>query len=115
MSARSRRFSEFGSSRRRGKAAGVAVACGVMLLAGCGGSVTGGSAADAPVVRGDVAGTSSVTAVAGVGQVAVSWPESQTSSTQKVTGYEVQVSTDSGGTWAGAGTGCANALCVNLC
>ena len=48
-----------------------------------------------------------MTAVAGVGQVVVSWPESQTSSTQKVTGYEVQVSTDSGGTWAGAGTGCA--------
>ena len=48
-----------------------------------------------------------MTAVGGVGQVVVSWPESQTSSTQSVTGYEVQVSTDSGGTWAGAGTGCA--------
>ena len=109
MSARSSRFSGFGSSRRRAKAAGAVIACGVMILAGCGGS--GGSSADAgaTVIRGDVAGTSSVTAVAGVGQVVVTWPESQTSSTQSVTGYEVQVSTDSGGTWAGAGTGCANA------
>ena len=107
MSARTGRFGAFGSSSGRGKAAGAVIACAVMLLAGCGGS--GGSTADAgaPVIRGDVAGTSSVTAVAGVGQVVVSWPESQTSSTQKVTGYEVQVSTDSGGTWAGAGTGCA--------
>ena len=53
MSARSSRFSGFGSRRRRGKAAGAVFACAVMLLAGCGGS--GGSAADAsaPVVRGD--------------------------------------------------------------
>ena len=107
MSARTGRFGVFGPGSGKANAAGAEVACAVMLLAGCGGS--GGSTADAgaPVIRGDVAGTSSVTAVAGVGQVVVSWPESQTSSTQKVTGYEVQVSTDSGGTWAGAGTGCA--------
>ncbi len=105
MRARTGRFGAFSSRSGRGKAAGAVIACGVMLLAGCGGS--GGSAADAgaPVVRGDVAGTS-VAAVGGVGQVVVSWPESQTSLTQKVTGYEVQVSADSGGTWAGAGTGC---------
>ena len=52
MSARSSRFSGFGSRRRRGKAAGAVFACAVMLLAGCGGS--GGSAADAgaPIIRG---------------------------------------------------------------
>ena len=51
MSARSSRFSGFGSSRGKGKAAGVVVACAVLLLAGC-----GGSAADSadPVIRGDV-------------------------------------------------------------
>ena len=55
MSARSSRFSGFGSSRRRGKAAGAVMACAVMLLAGCGGS--GGSAAETskPAPRGDVA------------------------------------------------------------
>ena len=53
MSARSSRFSGFGSRRRRGRAAGAAIVCSVMLLAGCGGS--GGSSADAgaPVIRGD--------------------------------------------------------------
>ena len=104
MSAARSRFSGFSSRSRRAKAAGAVIACTVLLLAGCGGS----DAADAgaPVIRGDVAGTSSMSVVGGVGQVVVSWPESQTSSTQKVTGYEVQVSTDSGGTWAGAGTGC---------
>ena len=52
MSARSSRFSGFGSRRRRGKAAGAVIACAVMLLAGCGGS--GGSSADAgaPIIRG---------------------------------------------------------------
>ena len=67
MSARSNRFSGFGSSRRRGKAAGAVMACAVMLLAGCGGS--SGSAADAsagaatPIVRGDVLGVGAVTGV----------------------------------------------------
>ena len=120
MSARSSRFSGFGSSRRRGRAAGAVIACAV-LLAGCGGSAGSSAESGAPVIRGDApvaadetavgadAALGSLTAKAGVGvgEVVVSWSESQTSSTQKVTGYEVQVSTDSGGTWAGAGTGCA--------
>jgi hypothetical protein len=61
MSARNSRFGAFGSRSGRGKAAGAVIACAVMLLAGCGGS--GGTAADAggPVIRGDVAATSSLT------------------------------------------------------
>ena len=52
MSAARSRFSGFGSSRRKGKAAGAVIACAVMLLAGCG---SGGSSAEAgaPVIRGD--------------------------------------------------------------
>ena len=60
MSAHRSRFSGFGSSRRRGTAAGAVIACGVMLLAGCGGS--GGSAADAgaTVIRGDAEANAAV-------------------------------------------------------
>ena len=63
MSARSSRFSGFGSSRRRGKAAGAVIACAVVLLAGCGGS--GEPESGAPVIRGDApvaaAGTAAAT------------------------------------------------------
>ena len=121
MSAARSRFSGFSSRSRRAKAAGAVIACTVLLLAGCGGSDGSSAESSAPVIRGDApvaadetavvadAASGSLTAKAGVGvgEVVVSWSESQTSSTQKVTGYEVQVSTDSGGTWAGAGTGCA--------
>ena len=50
-----------------------------MLLAGCGGSVTGGSATDAPVVRGDTLSSAwaitpgLVSAHFSAGQVDVSW------------------------------------------
>ena len=57
MGAQSRRFTSLASGSGKGTAV---VVCAVMLLAGCGGS--GGSASDAstPVVRGDVAATSSL-------------------------------------------------------
>jgi len=58
MSARSSRFSGFGSRSGRGKAAAAVIACGVMLLAGCGGSGGSASDADAPVVRGDLGDSS---------------------------------------------------------
>ena len=51
MSARSSRFSGFGSGSGSGKIAAAVVACGVMLLAGCGGS--GEAESGAPVIRGD--------------------------------------------------------------
>ena len=111
MSARIRRFGAFGSGSSRGKAAGAVIACAVMLLAGCGGS--GGSAADAsaPVIRGDVgadAAAPSVRAVPSVGQVVLSWnPVINPSTLKIVIGYEVQVLTGTGGSWTGAGTGCA--------
>ena len=72
MSARSSRFSGFGSRRRRGKAAGAVIACAALLLAGCGGSDA--AVAGAPVIRGDVGdtcepATGSWTATAAVGGV----------------------------------------------
>jgi len=59
MGARTRRFTSLATGSNTTKAAGIAALCGVMLLAGCGGS--GGSATDAgaPVIRGDVAATTS--------------------------------------------------------
>ena len=116
MSARSSRFSGFRSSRRRGKAAAAVIACAVMLLAGCGGGAGSSSDAGVPVIRGNAStepvavdeGSGQVRAAAGVGEVVVSWFESKTSLTQSVIGYVVQVTTDGGGTWTGAGTGCAN-------
>ena len=50
MSARDSRFGGFGSGSTKSKAAGAAIACAVMLLAGCGGSAAD---AGAPVIRGD--------------------------------------------------------------
>ena len=112
MSARSSRFSGFGSIRRRGKAAGAVIACAVMLLAGCGGS--GGSSADAgaPVVRGDTLGrdweSTFPTVKASAGQVVVSWDKQITEdATESVVGYEVQISSSTYGPWTGAATGCA--------
>ena len=112
MSARSSRFSGFGSRRRRGKAAGAVIACAVMLLAGCGGSVTGGEATDAPVVRGDTLGRNWASVVptvkASAGQVVVSWDKQITEdATESVVGYEVQISSSTYGPWTGAATGCA--------
>ena len=109
MSARSSRFNGTGTGSGRGKAAGAVIACAVLLLAGCG---SGGSSADAgaPVMRGDAAGAaaSSVGAVPSVGQVVLSWnPVINPSTLKIVIGYEVQVLTGTGGTWTGAGTGCA--------
>ena len=51
MSAGNSQSRMFGPRSSRGKAVGAVLACAALLLAGCGGS--GGSAADAPVVRGD--------------------------------------------------------------
>ena len=48
MSARSSRFSGCGSNRGRGKSAGAAIVCAVMLLAGCGGSEGAAPASSAP-------------------------------------------------------------------
>ena len=114
MSARSSRFSGFGSSRRGGKAAGAVIASGVMLLAGCGGSVTGGEATDAPsaIVRGDTLGrdweSTYPTVDASAGQVVVSWDKQITEdATESVVGYEVQISSSMYGPWIGAATGCA--------
>ena len=113
MSARSSRFSGFGSRRRRGKAAGAVIACAVMLLAGCGGSVTGGGATDAPsvIVRGDTLGRNWASVVPTVepsaGQVVVKWDKQITEdATESVIGYEVQISSGSAGPWIGAATGC---------
>ena len=119
MSARSSRFSGFGSRRRRGKAAAAVIACAVMLLAGCGGSVSGGEATDAPVVRGDTLGSDWATTPGlvsasspGAGQVVVSWDKQvEEDPTEKVIGYVVQVTSifvDHNGPWTGASTGCAN-------
>ena len=57
MTARMGRFTSLGSRSSKVAAAGIAVVCAVMVLAGCGGS--GGSATDAstPIIRGDVAAT----------------------------------------------------------
>lgn len=179
MSARNSRFGASIPGSTRGKAASAAVACAVMLLAGCGGSAAD---AGAPVVRGDVvvsasatasasesatasatpsatasvttsatpsvsatttasasatttatpsasasasatvsasasasatasdAASSSVRAVAGAseGELVVSWEKGDDSTlTVSVIGYEVEFTTGSGGTWTGAGTGCA--------
>ena len=54
--------------------------------------------------------TASVKAIAGVdgGQAVVSWDKRGNSTlTQSVVGFEVQVATGTGGAWAGAGGGCA--------
>ena len=113
MSAHRSRFSGFGSGRRRGKAAGAVIACAVMLLAGCGGSVTGGGATDAPsvIVRGDTLGRNWASVVPTVepsaGQVVVKWDKQITEdATESVIGYEVQISSGSAGPWIGAATGC---------
>ena len=114
MNARSSRFGGFGSSRRRGKAAGAVIACGVMLLTACGGSVTGGEATDAPsaIVRGDTLGrdweSTYPLVVASAGQVVVTWDKQiEEDPTESVVGYEVQISSGITGPWTGAGTGCA--------
>ncbi len=116
MSARRSRFSGFGSSRRRGKAAGAVMACAVMLLAGCGGS--SGSAADAsagaatPIVRGDVLGVGAVTGVEArldpdnKMNVTAFWNNAKVPLTQKLIGYRVQVASGSDGPWADAGWDC---------
>jgi len=80
MSARSSRFSGFGSSRRRVKVAAAVMACSVMFLAGCGGS--GGSAAETakPVPRGVVAGYAVTFDVNG-GQVGCKQAQTANSST----------------------------------
>ena len=57
MSAHRSRFSGFGSSRRSAKAAGAVIACGAILLAGCGGSAAD---ADAPLIRGDAEANAAV-------------------------------------------------------
>ena len=121
MSARIRRFGAFGSGSSRGKAAGAVIACGVMLLTACGGSVTGGGATDAPsvIVRGDTLGSDWATTPGLVsasspsaGQVVVSWDKQvEEDPTEKVIGYVVQVTSifvDHNGPWTGATTGCAN-------
>jgi hypothetical protein len=112
MSACIRRFGAFGSSSGRGKAAGAVIACAVMLLTACGGSVTGGGATDAPVVRGDTLGRdweSTYPLVdASAGQVVVTWDKQiEEDPTESVVGYEVQISSARTGPWTGAGTGCA--------
>ena len=56
MGARTRRFTSLASGS--GKATAVVV-CAVMLLAGCGGSGESATEAGAPVIRGDVAATTS--------------------------------------------------------
>ena len=116
MNARRSRFSGFGSSRRRGKAAGAVMACAVMLLAGCGGS--SGSAADAsagaatPIVRGDVLGVGAVTGVEArldpFNKLTVTafWDNAKVPLTQKLIGYHVQVASGSDGPWADAGWDC---------
>ena len=121
MSARIRRFGAFGSGSSRGKAAGAVIACGVMLLTACDGSVTGGEATDAPsvIVRGDTLGSDWATTPGLVsasspsaGQVVVSWDKQvEEDPTEKVIGYVVQVTSifvDHNGPWTGATTGCAN-------
>ena len=102
------------SSLSRGKAAGAVIACGVMLLTACGGSVTGGGATDAPsvIVRGDTLGGKWRSVVPTVevsaGQVVVKWDKQITEdATESVIGYEVQISSLSAGPWTGAATGCA--------
>ena len=114
MSARIRRFGAFGSGSSRGKAAGAVIACGVMLLTACGGSVSGGEATDAPsaIVRGDTLGRdweSTYPLVdASAGQVVVTWDKQiEEDPTESVVGYEVQISSGITGPWTGAGTGCA--------
>ena len=107
------------STFMRGKAAGAVIACAVMLLAGCGGSVTAGSATDAPVVRGNTLGSDWATTPGLVsakspsaGQVEVSWDKQvEEDPTEKVIGYVAQIHlifVDHNGPGTGATTGCAN-------
>ncbi len=57
MTARMGRFTRLGSRSSKVAAAGVAVVCAVMVLAGCGGSSGSATDASTPVIRGDVAAT----------------------------------------------------------
>ena len=57
MTARMGRFTSLGSRSSKVAAAGIAVVCAVMVLAGCGGSSGSATDASTPVIRGDVAAT----------------------------------------------------------
>ena len=57
MTARVGRFTRLGSRSSKVAAAGIAVVCAVMVLAGCGGSSGSATDASTPVIRGDVAAT----------------------------------------------------------
>ena len=76
MGARTRRFKSLASGS--GKATAVVV-CAVMLLAGCGGSGGSATEAGAPVIRGEVVATSSLTVTGTPATAAVGTPIALTS------------------------------------